>query len=86
MDTVTVSTKYQVVIPRAVREALGVYPGQKVQVIFNNQDFYRHRQLHWQYRTKTKSGQIMITRYHPVNYQGQGIILFTYRMLNMSPV
>ena len=33
METVTVSTKYQVVIPRAVREALGVYPGQKVQVI-----------------------------------------------------
>jgi AbrB family looped-hinge helix DNA binding protein len=33
METVTVSTKYQVVIPRAVREALGVYPGQKVQVV-----------------------------------------------------
>ena len=33
METVTVSTKYQVVIPRAVRELLGVQPGQKVQVI-----------------------------------------------------
>jgi AbrB family looped-hinge helix DNA binding protein len=33
METVTVSTKYQVVIPQAVRELLGVHPGQKVQVI-----------------------------------------------------
>jgi AbrB family looped-hinge helix DNA binding protein len=33
METVTVSTKYQVVIPRAVRESLGLRPGQKVQVI-----------------------------------------------------
>jgi AbrB family looped-hinge helix DNA binding protein len=33
METVTVSSKYQVVIPQAVRELLGVHPGQKVQVI-----------------------------------------------------
>jgi AbrB family looped-hinge helix DNA binding protein len=33
METVTVSTKYQVVIPQAVRELLGIQPGQKVQVI-----------------------------------------------------
>jgi AbrB family looped-hinge helix DNA binding protein len=33
MDTVTVSPKYQVVIPRAIREALGLMPGQKVQAI-----------------------------------------------------
>ncbi len=33
MEILTVSTKYQVVIPRAVRELLGVQPGQKVQVI-----------------------------------------------------
>lgn len=33
METVTVSTKYQVVIPQAVRELIGVQPGQKVQVI-----------------------------------------------------
>jgi len=33
METVTVSPKYQVVIPRAIREALGIRPGQKVQVI-----------------------------------------------------
>ncbi|MEJ2209482.1 MAG: AbrB/MazE/SpoVT family DNA-binding domain-containing protein [Anaerolineae bacterium] len=33
METVTVSPKYQVVIPKAVRESLGVQPGQKVQVI-----------------------------------------------------
>lgn len=33
MDTVTVSTKFQVVIPRAIRDSLGIRPGQKVQVI-----------------------------------------------------
>lgn len=33
MDTVTVSSKYQVVIPREVRESLGIKSGQKVQVI-----------------------------------------------------
>jgi AbrB family looped-hinge helix DNA binding protein len=33
METATISSKYQVVIPRAVRESLGVKPGQKVQVI-----------------------------------------------------
>lgn len=32
MDTVTVSTKYQVVIPQKVREALGIQPGLKVHV------------------------------------------------------
>lgn len=32
METVTVSPKYQVVIPRSVREPLGLRPGQKVQV------------------------------------------------------
>ena len=33
MDAVTVSPKFQVVIPRAVRNSLGIKPGQKVQVI-----------------------------------------------------
>lgn len=33
MDTVTVSPKFQVVIPRRIREALGIHPGQKVQAI-----------------------------------------------------
>jgi len=33
MHTVTVSPKYQVVIPRAVREALHLRPGQKMQVV-----------------------------------------------------
>jgi len=33
METVTVSPKFQVVIPRSVRQSLGIKPGQKVQVI-----------------------------------------------------
>ena len=33
METVIVSPKFQVVIPRAVREPLSIRPGQKVQVI-----------------------------------------------------
>ncbi len=33
MDTVTVSSKYQVVIPKSVRKQLRIRPGQKVQVV-----------------------------------------------------
>jgi AbrB family looped-hinge helix DNA binding protein len=33
MQTVTVSPKYQVVIPKAVREALKLHPGQKMQIV-----------------------------------------------------
>ena len=33
MTTVTVSPKYQVVIPKEVRESLGILSGQKVQVL-----------------------------------------------------
>lgn len=33
MQTATVSPKYQIVIPRLVREEIGLKPGQKVQVI-----------------------------------------------------
>ncbi len=33
METVTISPKFQVVIPSRVRESLGVEPGQKVKVI-----------------------------------------------------
>ena len=33
METATVSPKYQIVIPRAIRDALDIRPGQKVQVI-----------------------------------------------------
>ena len=34
MEAVTVSTKYQVIIPQKVREALHVKPGQKMRVLF----------------------------------------------------
>ena len=33
MARATVSTKYQVVIPKKVRDEIGIEPGQKVQVI-----------------------------------------------------
>lgn len=33
MQTVLVSQKYQVVIPRDIREALGILPGQRMQAI-----------------------------------------------------
>lgn len=33
METVMVSPKFQVVIPRTIREALHIQPGQKIQVI-----------------------------------------------------
>jgi AbrB family looped-hinge helix DNA binding protein len=36
MDTVTVSSDYQVEIPRLVRESLGIQPGQKIQVVLYN--------------------------------------------------
>ena len=33
MQTVSVSPKYQIVIPKAIREAIGLRPGQKFRVI-----------------------------------------------------
>ena len=33
METVTISPKFQVVIPKSIREALGLSPGQRVQAI-----------------------------------------------------
>ena len=37
MDTLTISPKFQVVIPKAIRELLKLRPGQKVQaIVYNN--------------------------------------------------
>jgi len=36
MQTVIVSPKYQVVIPKAVRQALHIRPGQKMQIVEYN--------------------------------------------------
>jgi AbrB family looped-hinge helix DNA binding protein len=33
METVTVSPKYQVVIPRAIREQMQIHPGERLEVI-----------------------------------------------------
>jgi len=33
METVTISPKYQVVIPKVIREQLGLSPGQKIQAM-----------------------------------------------------
>ena len=33
MDVVTISPKFQIVIPREIRERLGLEPGQKVQAL-----------------------------------------------------
>jgi AbrB family looped-hinge helix DNA binding protein len=33
MTTITISPKFQIVIPKAIRELLGLRPGQKVQAI-----------------------------------------------------
>jgi AbrB family looped-hinge helix DNA binding protein len=35
METVTISPKFQVVIPKAIREQLGLSPGQKVQALLD---------------------------------------------------
>ena len=36
MQSVTVSPKYQIVIPKAIRQALNLRPGQKMQVVEYN--------------------------------------------------
>lgn len=33
METITISPKFQVVIPKAIRDLLGLRPGQKIQAI-----------------------------------------------------
>ncbi len=36
MNTVTVSPKFQVVIPKLIRESMGIFSGQKVQMVAYN--------------------------------------------------
>jgi AbrB family looped-hinge helix DNA binding protein len=36
MQTITVSSKYQVVIPKTIREALQIRPGQKIRIFEYN--------------------------------------------------
>ncbi|MCF6319351.1 MAG: AbrB/MazE/SpoVT family DNA-binding domain-containing protein [Proteobacteria bacterium] len=36
MNTVTVSPKFQVVIPKIIRESMGIFSGQKVQMLVYN--------------------------------------------------
>ena len=33
MTTVTVSPKYQIVIPKEIRESMGIFSGQKIQIM-----------------------------------------------------
>ncbi|EMG36376.1 looped-hinge helix DNA binding domain, AbrB family [Desulfocurvibacter africanus PCS] len=35
MEAATVSSKYQIVIPRSVRKAMDIRPGQEIQVIIH---------------------------------------------------
>lgn len=48
MNTVTVSPKFQVVIPKAVREKMNIHPGQKLEVIsFDGRlEFVRVKPMH----------------------------------------
>jgi AbrB family looped-hinge helix DNA binding protein len=36
MQTITVSPKYQIVIPKLIRESLKIRPGQKIQIVEYN--------------------------------------------------
>jgi AbrB family looped-hinge helix DNA binding protein len=47
METVTLSPKYQVVIPQAIRERMGLAPGEKMQVLQYEDriEFIPHRRL-----------------------------------------
>lgn len=40
IETTTVSTKYQVVIPREIREKFNIKPGQRVKFICYNNDIH----------------------------------------------
>ena len=36
METVTVSPKYQIVIPKSIREQMGIKPGEQLDVVYYN--------------------------------------------------
>lgn len=41
MEVVTISTKYQIVIPKEIREELNLQPGEKIQaIVYNNRIEY----------------------------------------------
>lgn len=48
MQQVTISPKFQVVIPRKIREALNLVPGQKMQVVQYGEriELIPHKQVH----------------------------------------
>jgi AbrB family looped-hinge helix DNA binding protein len=43
METVKVSPKYQVVIPKEIREQLQLKPGEELQIYVLNRSIYLHR-------------------------------------------
>lgn len=43
METVTLSPKFQVVIPKKIREALGLRPGEKLQIYVLDGNIRLHR-------------------------------------------
>lgn len=47
METVTVSSKFQIVIPRSIRESLGIKVGEKIHIIQyqNRIEFIPQRQM-----------------------------------------
>lgn len=63
METVTLSSKYQVVIPRSVRTRLGLKPGMKLQVVeYNGRVEYLPVRKATQFRGLLKGLQPVVER------------------------